>query len=102
MSGAAIYIAGPMTGKQDLNFPLFHREAARLRADGWTVVNPAEINPDPAAGWLACMREDIKQLVECDAVLMLPGWEWSRGASLEHTIAQRLGMRVIYLTGAPA
>ena len=57
MSGAAIYIAGPMTGKQDLNFPLFHREAARLRADGWTVVNPAEINPDPAAGWLACMRE---------------------------------------------
>lgn len=92
-----IYIAGPMTGKPDLNFPLFHREAARLRAEGWQVVNPAEINPDPGAGWLPCMRADIKQLVDCEAILMLPGWEWSRGASLEHHIAQRLEMRVIYI-----
>lgn len=97
MSQVRCYIAGPMTGKPELNFPLFQREAARLRADGWHVVNPAEINPDPSAGWLPCMRADIKQLVDCDSILMLPGWEWSRGASLEHHIAQRLGMRVIYL-----
>ncbi len=99
---ARCYIAGPMTGLPELNFPAFHREAARLRADGWHVVNPAEINADPAAEWLDCMRADIKQLVDCTAILMLPGWERSRGASLEHTIAQRLGMRVIYLTGAAA
>jgi hypothetical protein len=92
-----IYIAGPMTGKPELNFPVFHAQAARLRADGWEVVNPAEINADQTAGWLPCMRADIKHLVDCDAILMLPGWEWSKGASLEHHIAERLGMKVIYL-----
>lgn len=97
MSQLRCYIAGPMTGKPDLNFPLFHREAERLRAEGWHVVNPAEINADPSAAWLPCMRADIKQLVDCDTILMLPGWEWSKGASLEHHIAQRLEMRVIYL-----
>lgn len=98
MSGRRIYVAGPMTGKPDLNFPVFHAAAAALRAEGWEVVNPAEINADPSAGWHDCMRADIKQLVDCHAVLMLPGWEWSKGASLEHHIAQRLEMQVIYRT----
>ena len=59
-----LYIAGPMTGYAELNFPVFHAEAARLRAIGFEIVNPAEINVDPAAGWLTCMRADIKQLVD--------------------------------------
>jgi len=100
MSQGRCYIAGPMTGKPDLNFPAFHAQAARLRADGWDVVNPAELNPDPSKGWLDCMRTDIKALVECTAIFMLPGWEWSKGASLEHHIAQRLEMRVVYVTEA--
>lgn len=91
------YIAGPMTGLPDLNFPAFHREAAYFRAQGREVVNPAEINPDPTAGWQACMRADIRELVTCDEVVMLPGWENSKGASLEHHIAQALEMRVVYL-----
>ena len=70
-----IYIAGPMTGLPDLNFPAFHAEAARLRALGYEVSNPAEINPDPTAGWEACMRADIAELVKCDGVALLPGWE---------------------------
>lgn len=90
-----IYVAGPMTGYPELNFPLFHEHAARLRVEGFEVVNPAEINADPAAGWLPCMREDIKQLVDCDAVLALPGWERSRGASLEVHIAKALGLKVM-------
>ena len=91
-----IYIAGPMTGLPDLNFPAFHAEAARLRALGYEVSNPAEINPDPTAGWEACMRADIAELVKCDGVALLPGWERSRGASLEAHIAHSLGMRLVY------
>lgn len=92
-----IYIAGPMTGYPELNFPAFHREAAHYRAMGYEVINPAEINSDPKAEWLDCMRADIKQLVDCDTVAMLPGWEWSKGARLEHYIANALGMKVIYV-----
>lgn len=73
-----LYLVGPMTGIKDLNFPAFHAEAARLRALGHQVVNPAEINSDPSAKWLDCMRADIQQLVTCDSVAMLDGWTASR------------------------
>ena len=91
-----IYIAGPMTNMPALNFPAFHAEAARLRSLGYEVVNPAEVNADPTAGWHACMRADIAQLVTCDAVRLLEGWESSRGASLEAHIAHSLDMRLVY------
>lgn len=91
------YIAGPMTGQPDLNFPAFHRAAAQLRAQGHEAVNPAEINPDPSAGWNACMRADIAQLVTCDGIFLLPGWESSKGASLERHIARALDMQVAYM-----
>lgn len=89
-----IYIAGPMTGLPELNFPAFHAAAAKLRGFGFEVVNPAEINVDPAGRWEDCMRADIRELVTCDAVALLPGWKQSRGAQLEHHIAQALGMVV--------
>jgi nucleoside 2-deoxyribosyltransferase len=95
-----VYIAGPMTGYPDLNFPTFHRVAARYRAKGLEVVNPAEINSDPAAGWVDCMRNDIRELVTCDAIVLLPGSERSKGASLELHIARALGMGVHELTEA--
>ena len=100
-----LYLAGPMTGIEDLNFPAFHAEAARLRALGYTVINPAKINADPNAGWQACMRADIKQLVDCDGIALLDGWENSRGASLEHHIALSLEMVVAiarHITQGPA
>lgn len=84
-----------MTGYVDLNFPAFHAHAARLRAAGWHVENPAEINADSTAKWEDCMRADIAQLVTCDAILLLPGWQKSRGANIEAGLAHALGMSVI-------
>lgn len=91
-----IYVAGPMTGLPKLNFPAFHSAAARLRAAGHTVVNPAEINSDSPKSWCECMRADIPALCTCDTIYMLPGFESSRGARLERHIAIELGMTVIY------
>lgn len=90
-----VYIAGPMTGIEDLNFPAFHAEAAKLRALGHQVVNPAEVNPDKGMSWTDCMRSDIAELVKCDAIRLLPGWEFSKGATLEEHIAERLGLQII-------
>ena len=110
MSRTRIYVAGPMTGYPELNFPAFHAAAARLRALGHSVINPAEINggadevatcatmtPEQyAAHWRACMRNDIRALMDCDGIYMLHGWEASRGATLEHHIAVSLGLSVSY------
>ena len=89
-----VYIAGPMTGLPELNFPAFHAAAAALRAAGFDAVNPAEINGDTTMPWVECMRRDIQQLVTCDGIAMLPGWENSKGARLENHIASQLGLEV--------
>ena len=41
------------------------------------------------------MRRDIKALMECNTVATLPGWQDSRGASLEVHIGKELGMKVV-------
>lgn len=89
-----VYIAGPMSGLPDLNYPEFNRASAYLRELGYEVENPAE-NPAPACGsWAGYMRMAIAQLVQCDEIHMLRGWQQSRGAKLEHEIAQQLGLLV--------
>jgi len=97
-----IYIAGPMTGLPDNNYPAFHAAAAELRAQGHMVANPAE-NEAPSCGtWLGYMRLALAQLIQCDAVHMLPGWSRSRGAMVEFTLAKELGLDVQTAVGAEA
>jgi hypothetical protein len=79
-------------GLPELNFPAFHQAAATLRAAGYDAVNPAEINGDPKAKWEDCMRQDIAQLVTCQGIVLLPGWEKSRGATIEARLAADLGI----------
>lgn len=94
-----IYIAGPMTGQLDLNYPAFNAEAKKLRELGYEVENPAE-NPAPACGtWAAYMRMAIGQLVRCDEIHLLRGWSASPGALIERRLADELGLIV---SGAPA
>ncbi|HVM91758.1 MAG TPA: DUF4406 domain-containing protein [Terriglobales bacterium] len=92
-----IYISGPMSGLPRLNWPLFNRTAVRLRNLRWDVVNPVAINNDPEADWLDCITADIRAMQGCTAICMLPGWETSFGARIEHLVAQRLGMQVFNL-----
>lgn len=91
-----LYLAGPMSGLPDFNFPAFHAAAARLRAQGYVVINPAELDDgDTSHSWDYYMRRDIPMLLTAQAVAVLPGWEQSRGATLEVTIARALGMPVL-------
>lgn len=53
-----IYISGPMSGIENLNFPAFNAAAERLRGCGLKVINPAEINTDAQLTWEQCMRAD--------------------------------------------
>ena len=91
-----IYIAGPMTGVPEHNFPAFHAAAQRLRKAGWEVVNPAEnFGGQTDLPRETYLRADVALLVTCNAIAMLSGWEESRGAKLEYLLARELGMPVL-------
>ena len=90
-----LYLAGPMSGHTDYNHPLFNRAARLLRDQGYDVFNPAETKGgDTSQPRSFYMRLDIPALMESEGVAVLPGWEQSRGASLEVWIAIDLDIPV--------
>lgn len=95
-----VYIAGPMTGLPEFNFPAFNAMAEVLRADGWHVENPAEHGHVDGAEWADYLRYDISRLSTCSAMMLLPGWSSSRGARLEVSIARELGHELLFAAGA--
>lgn len=46
--------------------------------------------------WDWYLRRDLRELVKCGRIVTLPDWEKSRGAQLEHHVAQALGMEMVY------
>lgn len=94
------YLSGPMSGYPDLNRVEFNVAAKLLREIGYVVCNPAEFVETPGLPWAEYLRQDIRALMGCHGVITLPGWQESRGASLEVGIAHALGMRVLPLSMA--
>lgn len=100
-----VYIAGPMTGHADYNFPAFDGAAKFLRGCGYTVINPADLDRergfDPSrdeAGeefLRGALQRDLSAICGCDGVAALDGWQQSLGASIEVALAVRLGLRII-------
>lgn len=107
-----IYIAGPMSGIPQFNYPAFDKAARTLRALGYDALSPAEMDNeetrsvalasedgafhygDGEAGscngetWGDFLARDVKIVSDiADGVYLLPGWENSRGARLEAFIA---------------
>lgn len=95
-----IYLAGPMTGLPEFNYPAFHEAAAALRLRGYEVLNPAEFYTHtelPRAFYLR--RSLARMLLEADAIAMLPGYEKSAGAQLELEAARQSGFEVYFYAG---
>ena len=107
-----VYLAGPMSGIDDYNAPAFRKGAKALRAEGHEVLSPVEFDEaegfDHASkdelaeeGYFGFLRRDLLRILEADidAVVVLPGWEESRGAALEVHVARSLGKKVYRLDG---
>jgi len=91
-----LYLSGPMTGIPAMNFPAFHAIAAQLRSEGYTVLNPAETdNGDTSKPWAYYIRKDIRMVCDADAIVVLPGWQNSKGARIEVACAEAMGMPVL-------
>ncbi|HEY6019294.1 MAG TPA: DUF4406 domain-containing protein [Candidatus Paceibacterota bacterium] len=113
-----VYLAGPMRGYPNFNFPAFEHWAGRLRAEGYEVYSPAEMSVklfgqdvlDKAGGDESKMGADEDTIsrtvfhldltyicLNAEAVALLPGWEKSKGATAERAAAIALGLELIYL-----
>ena len=91
-----LYLAGPMSGHPDHNFPAFHKAAKSLREQGFIVISPAETDGgDLSKPRSYYLRKDLADLLSCDCIVALPGWRESEGASLEMTIAHQCDIRCV-------
>jgi hypothetical protein len=98
-----LYLAGPMSGIPQFNFPAFDAATKALRALGHSVVSPHEEDTPAAQAaawaspdgkhidgglggetWAQILARDIVIVADkVDGVVFLPGWDKSRGARLE-------------------
>lgn len=105
-----VYISGPITGVENYNTKAFCDAESHLLRAGFSVVNPLRIN-----GVIDCMNEiiitreehsshpreyylkkDIARLVECDYIFFLKGWENSKGALFERSVANELKISELF------
>lgn len=93
-----VYISGPMSGLPEYNYPAFNEAAARLRALGYTVLNPAEgFHGNHDLPYDTYIRRDVESVLKCDMIALLDGWEGSAGSHLEVAIAVGIGVPVALL-----
>jgi hypothetical protein len=105
-----VYMSGPINSpvssgrKAEDHKQAFDDLKVWLKANygNWETVNPCEIGTtclDPNCGpfdghdWNCWLKADLREMLTCDAILMLPEWEQSAGALLERNVALAVGMR---------
>lgn len=107
-----VYLCGPMRGCPAWNAAAFDRYAADWEREGHTVLSPVArdrfegLDPTTATReelaekardgvWLRqVIAEDVGMICEVDALVVLPGWESSSGATVEVALALFLGLPI--------
>lgn len=104
------YLAGPMRGYPEFNFPAFEQATRVLRHHGHTIFSPAEhdldngFDPSGMDGTIEELAEvgfDLREALRIDtewicchaeAIFLLPGWKDSSGARAEKALGDALGI----------
>jgi hypothetical protein len=100
-----------MSGMEDFNFPAFFEAERELEKLGYDVINPAHNDgatvqealqsagtpESPNNLWSYYMKRDLPHVMDVDMLCLLPGWEKSKGATLEVTVAKALGLPLMVL-----
>lgn len=117
-AGRRIYIAGPMTGIPEFNYPAFNQWASIYRRLGYEVFNPAEADTefhgtdiskgnttgsveqaalDHGFDRRITLAHDLTWIATTAThIHMLRGWENSGGARAEHALAATIGLEICY------
>ncbi len=91
-----IYLAGPMTGLPEHNFPPSTPKPRAYAASGTRSRTPPSTARFRASSGPTTCGSDLQKLLTCQATALLPGWMDSKGARLEFTVATNLGMRALH------
>jgi|SRR5665213_2072265 len=103
-----VYVAGPMTGIPDFNFPAFDEGRDYVVGlEKYQVISPADVDREekidqldldihnvPENIFQLCMRRDLEIVANAHAIFLLKGWEKSRGANNELFVANTCGVEV--------
>ena len=109
-----LYVAGPMRGIKDFNFPAFDEAATFLRNAGYEVCNPADRDREKHGDEVSKSETgDVKDVehtgfnlrealawdlawiaANADGIAVLPGWQDSKGALAEVALAKALVLPV--------
>ena len=98
-----IYLSGKITGlDKDVYSRQFERAESFYKTGGFDVINPVTIGEiilknNPKAKWEDFMAEDLKALRTCTHIVLLEGWEESKGAKMEKAEAERMGLEIMHL-----
>jgi nucleoside 2-deoxyribosyltransferase len=100
-----VYVAGPMRGIEKHNFPAFDAARDRLLAAGFTVISPADLDrelgitedtPEQEVNIREVLKKDMGAICDqCDAMVLLDGWQRSLGATAEAYLAEAIGIPVV-------
>jgi nucleoside 2-deoxyribosyltransferase len=103
--GSRVYISGPMKGLTTTQYQeKFDRVAQQLRAAGFEVASPPELNrmhnmTDENSTYSDFLKSDIRELIDCQAIFMLKGWQWSNGAQFEVKAALEFAIPIFFEPG---
>lgn len=90
-----IYISGKITGTGDYK-ERFSEAESRLENQGHKVINPARLNNAlPELSHEEYMTICMAELLLCDSIYMLKGYENSKGAMQELKWARENGLRIV-------
>jgi hypothetical protein len=99
------YISGKYSGNIEENIENARKVAIELWEKGYSVLcphlNTIHFELDCKCTYEDYIKGDLELLARCDAIVMLQGWNGSKGAVREKEFAQSLGMPIYYYPELP-
>jgi len=99
MNKQKIYISGKITGlSPEQVSKKFEAAEVHLTINGFDPINPVKLehSGNTSHSWDKYMRTDLKALLDCDTIYMLPCWRNSNGAKVELQLAISLNYNIIW------
>lgn len=91
-----VYISLPITGKDLQEQKSYARHvASSLSEAGFTPINPFDNGLGDDASYEEHMKADLRLMLDCDAICLCKGYQYSKGCLFERDVAVKCGLKVV-------